>query len=115
MIEAEEVIVSPDIMLYEVVNTLWKQQFLLKRVEDGTGYISVLFDLVDSGSIVLVRPDLPLMNKAYEIAGKEKVTLYDAVFLALALETDLELKSLDKSMINVFDRIHQPRNFHSKK
>lgn len=102
-------------MLYEVVNTLWKQQFLLKRVKDGAGYISVLFDLVDSGSIVLVRPDPPLMNRAYEIAGKERITLYDAVFLALALETDLELKSLDKNMINAFDRAHQLRNFHSKR
>jgi predicted nucleic acid-binding protein len=113
LIEKEEVIVSPDIMLYEVVNTLWKQQFLFKRIKDGAGYISVLFDLIDSGSIVLFRPDLRLMNRAYNIAGKQRIALYDAVFLALALETDLELKSLDKNMINLFDRICQPRNFRS--
>jgi predicted nucleic acid-binding protein len=88
--------------LYEVANGIWKNEFLLKNVKEGAKYISSLLELVDSGSVILVRPDIQLLKKAYQIAAKQKISIYDAIFLALAFETGLELKSLDHTMMDVF-------------
>jgi predicted nucleic acid-binding protein len=51
----------------------------------------------------LVRPDLKLVRKTDEISAKETISIYDAFFVTLALETGLELKSLDRAMIKTFD------------
>lgn len=102
LFEQEDSIISPDLALYELTNTVWKHQFLFKDVEDGSQYISFLGDLIESGSIILVRPDWLLLKSAYEIAGKKKLSIYDAIFLALAFETGLELRSLDGKMMDIF-------------
>lgn len=101
----EDEIVSPDLALYEVANSVWKHQHLLKDVEEGSRYTFQLFDLVESGVITLIHPDLQLMKKAYDISGKEKLPVYDSIFLALALEIGAELRSLDEKMMSVFNRI----------
>ena len=85
-----------------MANSIWEHQFLFKDLKEGLEYVFLLMDMVDSGLIVLVRPDFKLLKSAYEIAGKHRMTIYDGVFLALALETGLELKSLDRRMMSIF-------------
>ena len=102
ILEREDTIVTADLALYEVANSIWKNQFLLKTIEDGSKYLTLMVDLVESGSIVLIRPDLRLLKRAYEIAEREMIPIYDAVFLALALELGVELRSLDNRMMKIF-------------
>ena len=102
ILEREDTIVTADLALYEVANSIWKNQFLLKTIEDGSKYLTLMVDLVESGSIVLIRPDLHLLRRAYEIAKREMIPIYDAVFLALALELGVELTSLDNRMMKIF-------------
>lgn len=104
LFEEESSIISPDLALYEVANGIWKREILVKDVRQGSRYISLLSELVESGSIVLIHPDSQIMKRSYGIAAKERVSFYDAVFLALALEIGVELRSLDKRMIDVFKK-----------
>jgi predicted nucleic acid-binding protein len=107
VLEREDTIVTADLALYEVANSIWKNQFLLKTIEEGSGYLSLLLDLVESGTIVLIRPDLRLLGRAYEIAARERIPIYDAVFLALALELGVELRSLDGRTMKIFRSSHR--------
>ncbi|HKW04746.1 MAG TPA: type II toxin-antitoxin system VapC family toxin, partial [Nitrososphaerales archaeon] len=71
-------------------------------LKGGLNYISLLLKMVYSGLIVLIRPDANLMRRAYDIAGKKRIPIYDASFLALARETGLNLKSLDQKTTKIF-------------
>jgi predicted nucleic acid-binding protein len=44
-----------------------------------------------------------MLKETYALAGKHKVTVYDATFLHLALETGMELKSLDARLLRIFN------------
>ena len=105
LFEQQDSIISPDLALYEVANSIWKNEFLLKNLKEGEDYISSFVELVESGAIVLIRPDLKLLKRAYQISSKQRITIYDATFLALAFETGIELKSLDRRMMDTFRRI----------
>lgn len=91
-----EIIVSPELALYEVVNAVWKHEALIKDVTEGSKHIALLYNLVSSGMLRFVRPDRQVMEKAYRLSLQKKCALYDAVFVALALDLGLEPKTFDE-------------------
>jgi predicted nucleic acid-binding protein len=93
----EDLLLTVDLAVYETVNSIWKHQALLRDVEDGLSYVSVLAGLIESGRILLVSPGKELVEKAYSIAARNRRTFYDAVFIALALELGSELHTFDKA------------------
>jgi len=92
---------TPDLALYEITNSVWKHQYILKDLENGLPYISILYDLVDSGAIKIVSPNEKILFRSYDIAARSKASIYDAIFIALALETNLELKTFDKQQTEI--------------
>lgn len=92
-----EVIIAPDIALYEVVNAVWKHEVMLKDVRDGKEYLDLLSELTSAGTIQFVRPDNKIIKEAYRLAIGKKHTFYDSIFAALAKELGLELKTFDKA------------------
>ena len=86
-----------------MANSIWKHQFLLKDIEDGPSFLSVFHELMESGAINLIRYTKKMLVEAYALAEKHKVTVYDATFLLLALETGMELKSLDARLLRIFN------------
>ena len=96
-------ILTADLAVYEVANSIWKHQFLLKDIEDGPSFLSVFYELIESGAINIIRYTKKMLVEAYALAGKLKVTVYDATFLHLALETGMELKSLDSRLLRIFN------------
>lgn len=44
-----------------------------------------------------------MLMEAYALAGRHKLTVYDAAFLYLALETGMELKTLDARLRRIFN------------
>lgn len=88
-----------------MVNSVWKHQFLLKDLSDGLPYVSIFYGLLESGRIRLVRPDRDLMERAYTIAGRYGSAVYDTVFVALALETGMGLKTLDRRQAEMLRRL----------
>ncbi|AIC14469.1 type II toxin-antitoxin system VapC family toxin [Nitrososphaera viennensis] len=97
LIENEGVVVSPDLALYEVVNAVWKHETVLKDIKDGRPYLDVLSKLVSARAVRFVKPDKKIIGQAYQLASKKRCTFYDAVFVVLALELGLELKTFDEA------------------
>lgn len=85
-----------DLAVCEVINSIWKHQHVLKDLSDGLPYVSILYGLMESGKIRIVRPTQDLMERSYSIATRNRATVHDAVFIALALESGLELMTLDR-------------------
>jgi predicted nucleic acid-binding protein len=89
-------LITVDLALYEAVNAVWKHQFLIKDLGDGVPYVSILYGLVESGRIRVVRPGEELMKHGYSLAAGSHRSIYDAIFIALALELSSDLATFDK-------------------
>ena len=82
--------------MYEAVNAVWRHQFLIKDLGDGIPYVSILYGLIDSGKIRVIHPGEELMKRGYSLAAKIHRSIYDAIFIALALELTSDLATFDK-------------------
>ena len=90
-----ETLVCPDLALYEVVNALWKHATLLHDLENLEERIELLSDLVSNQRVQLVRPDRKLLKDTYSVSAKHGRAVYDCVFVALALQLQIELATFD--------------------
>jgi predicted nucleic acid-binding protein len=100
----EDFLITVDLAVYEVVNAIWRHQFLLKDLDDGPSYVSILYGLIESGRIRIIRPAPELMQKGYSLAGENRRSVYDTIFVALAIELAYELATLDKRQAELFGR-----------
>jgi predicted nucleic acid-binding protein len=95
--------VAPELVGYEVTNAIWKHEHLLKDLENGKPYISIFYGLVEAGKIKILTPNEELMQKSYLIAKRQGITIYDAVFVSLAIKLGLPLKSYDRVQIRALE------------
>jgi len=100
----EDVLITIELALYETVNAIWKHQFLIKDLDDGRPYVSILYGLIDSGRIRVIRPGEELMVRGYFLAAKTGRSIYDAIFIALALELTSDLATFDKRQAELLRR-----------
>ena len=90
-------LVTVDLALAEVGNVAWKRVSLFGEDEELMGEalrISVKFITTSCEVLKMIE----LMDTAYEIAVEEKITVYDALFLAAALKEKIPLFTLDKKL-----------------
>jgi len=97
----EDQIIVPELALYETANSIWKHEYVLKDLKDGSAYLSILYGLIDAGAILVLSPNEQLMEKTYLIAGRHRISLYDSVFVSLALELGVGLKTFDGTQMRV--------------
>jgi predicted nucleic acid-binding protein len=71
----------------------------LKDLENGKSYLSIFYGLIEAGKITILSPNEDLMQESYLIAKRQGITLYDAVFVSLAIKLGLTLRSFDKVQI----------------
>jgi len=102
LLEGEELL-TPELTLYEVANTLWKHERLLQDIPSGLEYLNILMSLVELGGIIIVRFDKKLAAASYQLAVKHGITVYDSAPIAIALSTGLTLKTFDKQQKRVFE------------
>jgi predicted nucleic acid-binding protein len=98
----EELLVAPDLALYETVNVIWKHETLIRDIRDAAKYIDALETLIRTQRITLVKPDGRLIRDAYRLSIRHKTPFYDTVFIALALRLQTELKTLDKKQMSIY-------------
>ncbi len=98
LLEQDQIVV-PELALYETINSVWKHEYVLKDLKDGSAYLAILFGLIDAGTILVLSPNEQLMKKAYVIAGRNRTSVYDSVFVSLALELGVELKTFDRAQM----------------
>jgi predicted nucleic acid-binding protein len=95
------VIIAPDLALCEIMNTLWKHEVLIRDLGDSFARINLLLELVSAKTVQLVRPDEKLIDDTYRLSVRHKAPVYDTIFIALALQLGLELKSFDERQVRM--------------
>ncbi len=100
----EDVILTVDLAVYEVANSIWKHQYLLKDLKDGLRYLSVFYELFETNKIRAIHPNQELIGRSYAVAARNKLSVYDSVFIALALEIGSGLKTFDVQQAAILQR-----------
>ena len=94
----EEGVITLDLSIKEVANALWKKILIGEMNEDLA--IKILYDLLKSEAIIIVNQDDYLVE-AFKIANRNKITIYDSLFIALAKSKNLELVTSDKKQYEI--------------
>ena len=93
-VSGEISIIVPDLFFLEVLNAfITKSKF---GIED----ISIVRDVLFKMNLEIKYPDNTLLTVASEIAVKEGLTIYDAVYIAVAKSCDAILYTEDKKIIS---------------
>jgi len=87
--------IAPDHVVKEVANAVWRAARLrgLLSEEEAWRAYALLHRMI--GKNLVLEPKLKYLDKALEIMAR-RVTIYDAIYLALALEKELPLLTLDE-------------------
>ena len=101
---SKDQIIAPELIIYETTNTFWKHENLLKSIQNGEAYLSLLFGLIGSGRITIVSSDENLIQNAYAAAKRNGITPYDAIFVCLAVKLGIVLKTLDRKQEEVYEK-----------
>ncbi len=104
--KAREVIlqgpITLDLAVKEVANALWKKARRGEiSIEDA---ITIVEDLA-RGDAVLLEPQQPYIVEAFRIAFETGITVYDALFIALARKRGLVLATADVKQAEVAQRL----------
>lgn len=88
-------LVAPDFLPVEVANSFWK------HVRRGHATrIEALERLAIVDRRVMLFPSLPLVESAINIALDHERTVYDSLYLALAIEQQCQLVTADRRLYN---------------
>jgi predicted nucleic acid-binding protein len=98
-----ESMVVPDIAIPEVMNAIFVQHHVLHLIEDGRPYLERLFRIIDAELIEVVESTKDLILEAYQIAARNRGATYDCLFIALALRTNLQLKTRDRRLAEIME------------
>lgn len=93
--------ITPELLLVESANMLSRKRKIDEISE--TESIQLLSDILSMP--IRYFPHGPLIHTAFELAWENDLTLYDAVYLALALEHGAMLFSADKGMQKIADEL----------
>ncbi len=87
--------VTVDLAVKEVLNTIWRGYHVRRTISLDTAMRlqQVLSSM--TGINILVEPEDKYVSRAFEIALKTGTTVYDAPYIALAVEKNTPLVTLD--------------------
>ena len=82
--------------LKEVLNAIWKDAVIRRTIGIETAFKlqEILFSMI--GTNIEIEPEGRYLSKAFEIALKTGITVYDSLYIALAVEKKLPLATLDE-------------------
>jgi predicted nucleic acid-binding protein len=99
----DETMVTPDLATHEVAEVLYVQERLLNAIKDGHAYVDKYFEAVEARALEVVSSSKALVGEAFEIASRNDGTVYDCLFIALALRMNLQLMTIDKRQARIFE------------
>ncbi|MEL9940353.1 MAG: type II toxin-antitoxin system VapC family toxin [Ignisphaera sp.] len=93
--------ITIDLVLKEVLNAIWKDATIKRTINIETAFKlqEILFSMI--GINIEIEPEGKYLSKAFEIALKTGITVYDALYIALAIEKKLPLATLDEKQARV--------------
>ena len=96
--------VTIDHAIKEVLNAIWKAQHRgLIGVKDAKKKASILVELTKIN--IRLFDEKMLVNEAFDISLRYKITIYDALYIALALKRRLPLLTLDEIQASVAEQL----------
>jgi predicted nucleic acid-binding protein len=105
LLESERRFIAPDLLIAEVGNAIWKihRQRLLTRDEANAAIDSL------AASPIALKPGPQLIQSAFLIAAELDRSVYDSLYLALAVAADAPFVTADRKLLNAVARteIHQ--------
>lgn len=81
----------PDLIIYELANTLRYSNFLSPEIDKA---ISTIYSM----DLFFIDPSQKIMEKASKIAINKDITIYDATYVALSYQLSSQLMTADKSL-----------------
>jgi predicted nucleic acid-binding protein len=94
-----------ELAVKEVANAIWRRVSLLKDISIEKA-ITLLNDLLElKKRLLIIEPQDIYMKQAFEIAVKEKITVYDALFMAQAFMKQATLISSDKEQCEIAEKL----------
>ena len=87
-----EGVITLDLSIKEVANALWKKILVGEMSEDLA--IKILSDLLKHEAIIIVNQD-EFLIEAFKITNRNKISIYDSLFISLAKSKNLELVTSD--------------------
>ena len=94
----EEGSITFGLALKEVLNALWKR--IIRKEVKFEYAIKVVEKLMEYSFFKIEKQD-EYMLSAFKIASKRKITIYDALFIALAKKLNLPLITSDKKQAEI--------------
>ena len=94
----EEGVITLDLSIKEIANALWKK-ILIGEMNENIA-IKILYDLLKLEAIIIVN-QYEYLIEAFKIANRNKITIYDSLFIALAKSKNLELVTSDKKQYEI--------------
>jgi predicted nucleic acid-binding protein len=96
-ISGEHELLAPDLIVPEFVNVLWKH---VRRRECSIPEAEAILELWEADRPALV-PSADLATKAFQLATALDQSLYDCLYLALAIGIDARLVTADRKLARV--------------
>jgi len=94
-----------ELAVKEVANAIWRRVSLLKDISIEKA-ITLLNDLLElKKKLLIIEPQDTYMKQAFEIAVKEKITVYDALFMAQAFMKQATLISSNKEQCEIAEKL----------
>ena len=87
-----------DLAIYESLNAIWKEYSLLKHIDYETAqeYINLVKNVF---KILHIESINGIEEKVFELANKEKLTIYDAAYLAKSIKANYILITDDENLL----------------
>jgi len=96
---------SVDHVVKEFYNAVWKAMYLFKTLDyESMQKVLELFNSYIENNLIL-EPEEKYIDKALNIAVKAGITIYDSLYIALALDKKTPLLTLDKKQRNTVLRL----------
>jgi predicted nucleic acid-binding protein len=87
-------LVAPDLLVYEITNALsYNPLFDSEKVDEA---IQSLYQM----DIKFVRPSLTLIAEAISLRFSMEITIYDAIYIALARHINVQCITADRKLFN---------------
>ena len=88
---------APDIIIAEVANVIWKHIVVVRRIPSN-----LVDDLIDLFYVLVttieIYDSLPLLKDAFKISIDVKISIYDALYIALSLNSRDKLATFDRTL-----------------
>ena len=95
-----------ELAVKEVANAIWRRVMLLRDISVGKAFI-ILNDLLELKKYLLVvEPQTPYLSQALKIAIENKITVYDALFIAQALAKQAVLITSDEKQCKLAENLN---------